>query len=220
MDIDQTVADRPSAAFYADPRADHLFLAETVSSLIARHAISRAFVDMSSTAGLVVAAELMQAGVAYEEIRAAEASTAETSTPAETSTVPSDYRFKPGAPRTMADLPYLRRMSAGHRLLPLTGPQGLAELETTVVLIAPPERPTNPRGGRSATSQSQRAAPIGSARRGTRRCSSPGRSRAAAATGACGSASKPVARRLSLIAAPGATSLRSAHARATFYERV
>lgn len=61
MDIDQTVADRPTAAFYADPRADHLFLAETVSSLIARRSISRAFVDMTTTAGLVVAAELMQA---------------------------------------------------------------------------------------------------------------------------------------------------------------
>ena len=64
----QTPSISPTIAVFTDPRSSTLFLQETAQSLITQYKIERAFVDLSTLAGLAFANALLDAGIAYESL--------------------------------------------------------------------------------------------------------------------------------------------------------
>lgn len=117
----------PTAAFFADPNAAVFLLRETVSTMLATYAIKHAYVDISTLGGLTIAAELLQAGIAYEILDFGQ------EPPQPLPEAPgSDHRFKPNRPRTMHDYSYLAHMSAGvHRI----DVGELASIDANLILI-------------------------------------------------------------------------------------
>lgn len=59
---------RPTVAFFIDPRAATLLLAETVEDLVRSREVEHALVDVTSPAGQSVARGLLAAGVAYTTV--------------------------------------------------------------------------------------------------------------------------------------------------------
>lgn len=111
----------PTAVFFADPRASSFLLSDTISSMLGSYNIQRAYIDVSNQAGLVIAGELLRAGIAYELLDFGQ----------EIQEV-APRAFVLDQERTAADVPYLRTMSAGTHAVAV---EDLASIDANVVLI-------------------------------------------------------------------------------------
>ncbi|MDP9903131.1 hypothetical protein [Arthrobacter bambusae] len=98
----------PTIAVFSDPRASTLFLQETAQSLVTQYKIERAYVDLSTLAGLTVATAFLEAGIPYESLEFGKAQPAP-----ETDPQKAFLPFEPKQARSLSDAPHLRQMSAG-----------------------------------------------------------------------------------------------------------
>jgi len=115
----------PSILFLADPNASTFLLADTVQTILIKYSIQRAYIDLTTLAGLTAAAELQKSGIAYESLNFGQ------NFPEISSMVKSENSANQPYPDFTA-YPYLLQMSARARALYL---DDLVDIDANMVLV-------------------------------------------------------------------------------------